>query len=203
MRELSWAAPLDIGFWARAQVPPANASREAGRAAASGGYRFNWSLCEPGSPLGCDRVSLSTAPQFRSVSDAPTSDGRTAPAVGLALVQDAETRIRPGIMFRAGAEIGAQIGSEELASDATGPVAKARAGATLDLRKLGAEVPLRVGVSLAVAQNLGPSVEERRADHCQGAIEIRYADYAPLRFTAPCDAAQRDSWIGFGVRGQF
>jgi hypothetical protein len=202
-RELRWDVPESLGFWARAEIPAVTPGQNSLRGAASSGFRFNWSLCEPGSDLDCDRIRLSTRPQLRSVSDAPTADGGTGPAVGLTLLQDAEFQLRPGVLLRAGAEFGNQIGAEPLAAGSAGAVAKVRAGATLDLRTLGTGVPLRVGVSLAVAQGLGPSTEEKRPDDCQGAIEIRYADYVPFRVTAPCDAGRRDSWIGFGLRGQF
>jgi hypothetical protein len=72
----------------------------------------------------------------------------------------------------------------------------------VDLQALGVGLPIRLGLSLSLARSLEKAAGER-SDDCEGAIEIRYADYAPLRVTAPCTPGRSDSWIGFGLRGRF
>ena len=201
-RELRWDAP-ELGLWARAEIPAAAPGSQGIAGAASGGLRFAWTPCDNEGWFPCEGLRLSTRPQFSSVANAPTADGGTGPALALSVAQDAELAVRPGLVLRAGADIANQVGlAAPLAPGNDVPVAKARAGATVDLQALGAGLPIRVGLSVAVARGLETAAGQQ-PDDCQGAIEIRYADYVPLRVTTACTPGRRDSWIGFGLRGQF
>jgi len=202
-RELRWDVPDALGLWARAEIPANAATAQGIPGAASGGLRVTWTPCDDEGWFTCEGLRLATRPQFRSVANVPTADGGSGPALALSFAQDAELALRPGLVLRAGADITDQVGlATPLAPGSDTPVAKARAGATVDLRALGAGLPIRLGLSVAVARSLEERAGQQQ-DDCQGAIEIRYADYVPLRVTAPCTPGRRDSWIGFGLRGQF
>jgi hypothetical protein len=201
--ELRWDAPDVLGFWALAEVQnnPADAGKHLG--SASGGLRFAWSPCGDESLLDCGGLRFATRPQFSSVPGTAISEGGRGPELALSFAQEAELDLRPGLTLRTGTEIGSRIGfGARPEDDADGAVAKARAGATVDLRALGTGLPVRLGVTLAVARDLHAPPGERH-DGCEGALEISVAGYAPLRVTSPCTPDARDTWIGFGLRRRF